>query len=408
MSETPEAIKPLVKRGKVKGSLSLDDISEFLENRLAGEDLTIEDVLAVLEDEEIDVKESSPSIPSGRDTSKSSLQQYFQEISDISLLDPEEEIELSKQVHESRDEMKDLCREYDIDPEEDEDFFETMVKSTNQDLIRDQLRKRGVTGNSLSGFMQRLNRYKQRYREAHSQMVEANLRLVVVLAKKYQHCGLSLNDLINEGNMGLMKAVDRFDYKKGYRFSTYTAWWIRQTILRAISNKGRTIRLPVYMNDLMVKWEDKKEELKQQLGRDPHMMEIADELNIGYEKAVHLMRHSQSPTSLDAPVGENEEANLKDMVESKSTRQTQHRVEEELMVENLWDVIDSELTEKEKRVFIYRYGLNGEEEMTLEEVGDKLDLTRERIRQIQEEALDKIRESEKGQDLKAFLHSLVH
>ncbi|MFB6346366.1 MAG: RNA polymerase sigma factor RpoD/SigA, partial [bacterium] len=232
--------------------------------------------------------------------------------------------------------------------------------------------------------------------------------LVVVLAKKYQHCGLSLNDLINEGNMGLMKAVDRFDYKKGYRFSTYTAWWIRQTILRAISNKGRTIRLPVYMNDLMVKWEDKKKELKQELGREPHMMEIAEELNIGYENAVHLMRHSQSPTSLDAPVGENEEADLKDMVESKSTRQTQHKVEEELMVENLWDVINSELTEKEKRVFIYRYGLNGEEEMTLEEVGEKLDLTRERIRQIQEEALEKIRESEKGQDLKAFLHSLVH
>ena len=403
MSEISETIKPLVKRAKVKGSVSLDEISDFIDDK----DLTIDDVLAELEENDVSVSDSSSSISPGRGSSKTSLEQYFQDISTIDLLEPEEEIELSKQIHDSRDNIRELCEEYDL-YHEDEDFFETLVKSTNEDAIRDLLRERGVQGNDLSGFMQRLHRHKERYRQAHNEMVEANLRLVVVMAKKYQHCGLSLNDLINEGNLGLMKAVDRFDYRKGYRFSTYTAWWIRQTILRAISNKGRTIRLPVYMNDLMVKWQDTKEELQQELGREPHMKEIADELNIDYEKAVHLRRHSQGPTSLDAPVGENEEARLRELVESDPSRETEYQVDEELMVENLWAVIEEELTEKEQQVFIYRYGLNGEEELTLEEVGEKMDLTRERIRQIQEEALEKIRESERGQDLKEFLHSLVH
>jgi RNA polymerase sigma factor (sigma-70 family) len=403
MSEISETIKPLVKRARVKGSVSLDEISDFID----GKDLSIDDVLAALEEHDVSVSDSSSSISPARSSSQTSLEQYFQDISSIDLLEPEEEIELSKQIHNSRDEIRELCAEYDLD-HEDEDFFDPLVKSTNDDAIRDLLRERGVEGNGLSGFMQRLHRHKGRYREAHNEMVEANLRLVVVMAKKYQHCGLSLNDLINEGNLGLMKAVDRFDYRKGYRFSTYTAWWIRQTILRAISNKGRTIRLPVYMNDLMVKWEDTKEELQQELGREPHMKEIADELNIDYEKAVHLRRHSQGPTSLDAPVGENEEARLRELVESDPSRETEYQVDEELMVENLWAVIDEQLTEKEKQVFIYRYGLNGEEELTLEEVGEKLDLTRERIRQIQEEALEKIRKSRRGQDLKEFLHSLVH
>jgi RNA polymerase primary sigma factor len=402
MSDPAESsIEPLIKRARIKdGELTFDEISEYLN----GKDLTIEDVLAELEEHDVDVKESAPSFTSGTGKgNKSSLQQYFQEISEIDLLDPEEEIELSKNIHDSRDKIEELCEEYDVSDE----HFETLVKSKNRNLIREKLRDEGVEGSDLSGFMQRLNRYKEQYFEAHGEMVESNLRLVVVLAKKYQHCGLSLNDLINEGNMGLMKAVDRFDYRKGYRFSTYTAWWIRQSILRAISNKGRTIRLPVYMNDLVVKWEDKKEELKQELGREPHMMELADALNIDYEKAIHIMRHSQSPTSLDAPVGENQEANLKDLVESDASRQTSHRVDEEFMKEKLWEVIDKELTEKEQLVFIHRYGLNGQKEMTLEEVGEMLDLTRERIRQIQEEALEKVRKSELGQDLKQFLHSLV-
>lgn len=403
MTEVSETIKPLVKRGKVKGSVSLDEISGFIEDK----DLTIDDVLAELEEHDVSVSDSTSSVSSAHAASKTSLEQYFQDISNIDLLDPEEEIELSKQIHDSRDDIRELCEDYGLD-HEDDDFFDTLVKRTNDEAIREKLRERGVTSNDLSGFMQRLHGHKATYREAHNEMVEANLRLVVVMAKKYQHCGLSLNDLINEGNLGLMKAVDRFDYRKGYRFSTYTAWWIRQTILRAISNKGRTIRLPVYMNDLMVKWEDTREELQQELGREPHMKEVADELNISYEKAVHLQRHSQGPTSLDAPVGENEEAQLRELVETDPSRETQYQVDEELMIENLWEVIDEELNEKEKKVFIYRYGLNGEEEMTLEEVGDKLDLTRERIRQIQEGALEKIRESDRGEDLKEFLHSLFH
>lgn len=400
MSELSEQIEPLLKRARVKdGTITLDEISEFIEDK----NLPLEDVLAYLEDEDIEVAESSTPISDQPDTGKTSLQIYFNEISEITLLDPDQEIDLSRQIQEAREDINELCEEYEVDEEE----RETIVKSNDMDLIRDILRDEGITHQKLSGFMRRLTSMKDRYREAHSEMVEANLRLVVTIAKKYQHCGLNLDDLINEGNLGLMKAVDRFDYKKGYRFSTYAAWWIRQSILRAISNKGRTIRLPVYMNDLVMKWNRKKEELVQELDREPHMMEVADALNIDYEKAIHIMRHTQSPSSLEAPVGDDESAELKDMIESEHGRDTEHKVDEQFMREKLWEVMEKELTEKERFVFIHRYGLKDREEKTLEDVGEEMDLTRERVRQIQEDALDKIRNSKLGEELKEFLFSLV-
>jgi RNA polymerase primary sigma factor len=400
VKKTEEIIKPLIKRARVKeGKITLPDVYEFLEKC---EDCELDDVLDLLEEKGIKIEESSTSSSPGREH-RSSLQIYMQEIAQIDLLDATEEIELSKNLHEARAEIYDLCEEYGIEEEKPK---ELVLKSSNKDLIREMLRSREITGNQLSGFMQRLNRHKKDYIAAHSEMVRSNLRLVVTIAKKYQHCGLSFDDLINEGNMGLMKAVDRYDYRRGFRFSTYAAWWIRQSVLRAISNKARTIRLPVYMIDLVRKWKSKRQQLQQQLGREPHMMEVADELNIDYEKAVHIMRHSQSPASLETPVGENDDAELKDLIEASAHSEAEHRLDEQLMREKLWQAIENELSEKERIVFVYRYGLKGEKEMTLEEVGDILDLTRERIRQIQRNALEKIKESSYGEELYDFLSEL--
>lgn len=401
MSEITKKIEPLLKRARVKDNkITLDEISEFINDK----DLPLEDVLAELEETDVKIAESSPPSTASAKTGKTSLQIYFKEISSISLLDSQQEIDLSRQIHETREQMTELCQEYGVNEED----HETIVKGNDYELIRNLLRDQGITHQKLAAFMRRLNNLKETYREAHSEMVRSNLRLVVTIAKKYQHCGLTLDDLINEGNLGLMKAVDRFDYRKGYRFSTYAAWWIRQAVLRAISNKGRTIRLPVYMNDLVMKWNQKKEELIQELDREPHMMEVADSLNIDYEKAIHIMRHTKSPTSLETPVGDDNSAELKEMIESERGEDTEHRVDEQFMREKLWEVLNQELSEKERFVFIHRYGLRSQEEKTLEEVGDEMDLTRERVRQIQEEALGKVRESRLGNELKEFLHSLIH
>ncbi|MGM0380485.1 MAG: sigma-70 family RNA polymerase sigma factor [bacterium] len=401
MTVKKENIEPLLKRARVKDNrLNFEAVASFLDSH---EDFALDDVLEKLEDEGIEVVDSTSG---GRRNNKfqNSLQIYMKEISEISLLDADEEIEFSRTIHEAREKIFELCDEYEID---DEELKKLVLKSENKDLIRDKLRERGVVNNQLSGFMQRLNRYKEEYRDAHSRMVEANLRLVVTIAKKYKHCGLSFSDLINEGNMGLMKAVDRYDYRKGFRFSTYAAWWIRQAVLRAISNKGRTIRLPVYMGDLVRKWQKKRSQLRQELGREPHMMEVADELDIDYEKATHIMRHSQAPTSLEAPVGDEDDAQLKDLIEAEDSRDAELDLEENLMKQRLWEAIDTELSEKERIVFIHRYGLQGKKEHTLEEVGEILDLTRERIRQIQKKALEKVRESPYGDELRNLLTGLT-
>ncbi len=402
MSLTDDDIEPLLKKARIKeGRLTIDEVSDFMEER----DFSLEEVLGKLRQKEITVAEDSVGDSYEIKSSKTSLQIYLDEISRLELLSPEEEIRLSKQIFEARKAIEKLCEDYDVS----EDCIPTLLKSANKDLIHSVLKEEGVTGNQLSGFMQRLNRQKNKYRQAHDEMVQANLRLVITIAKKYQNCGLSFEDLINEGNLGLMRAVDRYDYRKGFRFSTYAAWWIRQAVLRAISNKSRTIRLPVYMIDLLRKWRRKKEELRQNLGREPHMMEVADELNIDYEKATHIMRHSQAPTSLETPIGENADAELKDIIQSTPTafNDAEKWLSEQRMREKLWEAIDAELTEKERTVFLHRYGLLGKEELTLEEVGKKIDLTRERIRQIQQEALRKIRESDYSEDLRSFLNSLA-
>ncbi len=400
MSLSDKDIKPLLERARIKDRpLNLDDISAFIDS----EKHQVEEVLKKLEEAGVEVKESSENGGKKLSVSKNSLQLYLEEIGQFDLLTAEEEIELSRQIHQARDKIVEICRAHGVDP----DNCQKILKYPDKELLHQLFKKRGVKGNQLAGIMRRINRYREQYRKAHTDMVQANLKLVISIAKKYQYCGLSFDDLINEGNLGLMRAVDRYDYKKGFRFSTYAAWWIRQAILRAISNKSRTIRLPVYMIALVRRWKYKKQELQQQLGREPHMMEVADALDIDYEKATHIMRHSMAPTSLEASVGEDEDSELKNLIEADTTKGVERWFDERRMQEKLWKAIEQELDDKEREVFIYRYGLKNQDELTLKEVGEKLNLTRERIRQIQEEALKKIRNSKHSEDLKSFLRSLT-
>ncbi len=397
MNDLRTRIQPLLKRARVKqDTLSLDRVTGFL----ADHDLSRHEVFRLLEEEGITVSEARPDESPPR-TEKTSLSIYFDEISRYDLLDHEEEIELSRTIREAFQDLDSLSEDQEIDEETKDVLFEL----PDPEDIRRLLREQGITGPRLGGVMSRLNRLRDRYFEAHARMVESNLRLVVSLAKKYRHSGLGLEDLINEGNLGLMKAVDRFDYRKGYRFSTYAAWWIRQSILRAISNKGRTIRLPVYMNDLLRRWNRKRSELVQDLGREPHVMEIADELNIDYEKAIHIKRHRSTPTSLETPVGDGEGTMLKQLIASRDTIDTEREVERHFLRRRLREALLTRLSDRELFVFVRRYGLMGHEEMTLEEVGEEIDLTRERVRQIQNEAMETIRSSDAGRDLKEFIEN---
>lgn len=394
MTDLEEDLEPLLKRARIKqDTISLERVSEFLQDH----DHDREDVLEHLESQGVQLEESTPGEPPS--TNQTSLNIYFSEISRYELLDHDREIELSRRIDEARGQVEEFVEDQDL-TEEDLDLI---LELPERDDVRDHLEETGVDEEDLGEDWEELVEARRRYLDAHSEMVESNLRLVVSIAKKYQHCGLDLDDLINEGNMGLMKAVDRFDHEKGYRFSTYAAWWIRQSILRALSNKGRTIRLPVYMNDLMRKWNRKREELVQELDRDPHFMEIADELNIDYEKALHIKRHQSSPTSLETNVGDGEDTTLKQLVASRDIGQTEEEVDRQFLKERLEQALRNCLDDREFFVFVRRHGLMGHEEQTLEEVGEELDLTRERIRQIQNEATERIRESEAGRELRMFL-----
>ena len=239
--------------------------------------------------------------------------------------------------------------------------------------------------------------------KALDKLTKANLRFVVSVAKQYQNQGLTLPDLINEGNLGLIKAVEKFDYTKGFKFSTYATWWIRQAITRAIADQARTIRIPVHMVETTNKVIRVSRQLLQELGHDPSPEEISEEMNMPVDKVREILKIAQEPVSLETPIGEEEDSHLGDFIPDEDASEPSEAASFTLLKEQLVDVL-STLTPREEKVLKLRFGIEDGRTRTLEEVGKEFNVTRERIRQIEAKALRKLRHPSRSKKLKDFLN----
>ena len=330
-------------------------------------------------------------------------------------------------------EIIDALNELDLDPEQIEKFYETaeqqgieVVGDIDEDLkeiaaneeeidisvpdsisvddhVRMYLKEIGkVPLLTSEEEIELAKRMSEGDEEAKKRLTEANLRLVVSIAKRYVGRGMLFLDLIQEGNLGLIKAVEKFDYVKGYKFSTYATWWIRQAITRAIADQARTIRIPVHMVETINKLIRVSRQLLQELGRDPQPDEIAKEMGMSIDKVREIMKIAQEPVSLETPIGEEEDSHLGDFIPDDDAPAPSELASFMLLKEQLMDVLDS-LSSREEKVLRLRFGLDDGRPRTLEEVGKVFDVTRERIRQIEAKALRKLRHPSRSKKLKDFL-----
>lgn len=325
----------------------MEKIFEYLESqnidvlRISPDTDDADDVEILLTDEdEVDMEKIDLSVPDGISI-EDPVRMYLKEIGKVPLLSAEEEIELAKRMAEG-----------------DED--------------------------------------------AKKRLAEANLRLVVSIAKRYVGRGMLFLDLIQEGNLGLIKAVEKFDYQKGFKFSTYATWWIRQAITRAIADQARTIRIPVHMVETINKLIRVSRQLLQELGREPLPEEIAEELDMPVERVREILKISQEPVSLETPIGEEEDSHLGDFIQDDNVPVPAEAAAATLLKEQLGEVLDT-LTDREQKVLRLRFGMNDGRARTLEEVGKEFDVTRERIRQIEAKALRKLRHPSRSRKLRDYL-----
>ena len=360
----------------------LENVLEYLEIhnvdvlRISDDD---DDADLLIEDDDVEVENIDLTVPDGVSI-EDPVRMYLKEIGKVPLLSAEEEIDLAQKMENG------------------------MVAHEKIIILRGR-REKAESDEERADYNQEINKLllEQDYGEdAKKRLAEANLRLVVSIAKRYVGRGMLFLDLIQEGNLGLIKAVEKFDYRKGYKFSTYATWWIRQAITRAIADQARTIRIPVHMVETINKLIRVSRQLLQELGREPTPEEISEEMSMPVERVREILKISQEPVSLETPIGEEEDSHLGDFIQDDNVPVPADAAAFTLLREQLQEVLGT-LTEREQKVLTLRFGLEDGRARTLEEVGKEFNVTRERIRQIEAKALRKLRHPSRSRKLKDYL-----
>lgn len=381
-----QATQKLMNEKRILGSILYTELSDKIAQPYALDDKQIDQLIEKFEDSGIAVVDKDGD-PTDRQLQKET-----------------ETLFLDQQEKSSTDRSDDYEEDnYEEDEEETESRSLASSRAKTNDPVRMYLKEIGrVDLLTAEQEVELAKRIEEGDPIAKQELAEANLRLVVSIAKRYVGRGMSFLDLIQEGNMGLMKAVEKFDYKKGFKFSTYATWWIRQAITRSIADQARTIRIPVHMVETINKLVRIQRQLLQDLGREPTPEEIGAEMDLPTEKVRNIMKISQEPVSLETPIGEEDDSHLGDFIEDSEAMRPDEYTNQELLKEQLNEVLDT-LTDREENVLRLRFGLEDGQTKTLEQVGQQFGVTRERIRQIEAKALRKLRHPSRLKQLKDFL-----